>query len=262
MRRRYPHGWAPGPVAASHGAWCRIRGTNAKRVGEIGAGPTVGPQRCRGVADRRARTIITRECSHTWTRPPPIRRRAGARSAAEPCSPSSWARRSRPSGPARCPSPSSRTASLERQLDVRHDHPQRHAGDVVQREQHHARRHRQPDASTVIQHGHRRAALRDDVARADNTDSKGLRAQLNLTVQPGTCAAPGRARCTPARSNGAAFGNAGPGRQTPATATSPPAAATACASAGASRSSSDNSYQNAATTATFTFAAEQTANNP
>ena len=48
-----------GPRSGSR-SHCRVvsnADTNAKRVGENGARPTMGPQRCRGVADRRARTI-------------------------------------------------------------------------------------------------------------------------------------------------------------------------------------------------------------
>jgi len=95
---------------------------------------------------------------------------------------------------------------------------------------------------------------------ADNTDGKGLRAQLNLTVQAGTCAAPGATLYSGAL-NGAAFGNPAQGAN----------AGDRNVASGGSDSlcfswsfplSSGNAYQNAATTAVFTFDSEQTANNP
>jgi hypothetical protein len=95
---------------------------------------------------------------------------------------------------------------------------------------------------------------------ADNTDGKGLRAQLDLTIQAGTCAAPG-ATLYSGNLNGAALGNVAQGAQ---------AGDRNVASGGTDNLcfswsfplTSDNSYQNATTTATFTFDAEQTANNP
>jgi hypothetical protein len=95
---------------------------------------------------------------------------------------------------------------------------------------------------------------------ATNTDGKGLAAQMTLTVSPGTCAAPGSSIYTGALGS-AAVGSSAQGAQ----------AGDRTLAAGANENlcfawsfplSSGNGFQNAATTATFTFAAEQTANNP
>ena len=122
---------------------------------------------------------------------------------------------------------------LEWQLDVRHDHPRRRAGDLVQRDQHHARRQRQPDADG-LEHGHRRAALRDDV--------DGRQHRRQGPPRPAEPHGPGRHLRRPRRHavhaarSTAPRSATRPRAPTRATATSPPAAATACASAGASRS--------------------------
>ena len=95
---------------------------------------------------------------------------------------------------------------------------------------------------------------------SSNADGKGLAAQMTLTVKAGTCAAPGATLYSGALS-GAAFGSnaqgANPGDRN--------------VTAGSSDSlcfswsfplASGNAYQGAATSTTFTFDAEQTANNP
>jgi hypothetical protein len=95
---------------------------------------------------------------------------------------------------------------------------------------------------------------------ATNDDAKGLAAQLDLTVQAGTCAAPG-ATLYSGSLDGASFGDPAQGGD----------AGDRDVAAGASDDlcfswsfplDSGNAYQGAATTATFTFDAEQTANNP
>ena len=95
---------------------------------------------------------------------------------------------------------------------------------------------------------------------ATNTDGKGLAAQMTLTVSPGTCASPGSSIYSGALGS-AAVGSSTQGAQ----------AGDRSLAAGANENlcfawsfplSSGNGFQDAATTATFTFAAEQTANNP
>lgn len=95
---------------------------------------------------------------------------------------------------------------------------------------------------------------------ATNTDGKGLASQLTLTISTGTCAAPGTQLYGSAL-GAAAFGSSAQGAQ----------AGDRTVAAGASENlcfawsfplASGNAYQSAATTATFTFDAEQTANNP
>ena len=96
---------------------------------------------------------------------------------------------------------------------------------------------------------------------ATNADGNGLAAQMDLVIQAGTCAAPGATLYTGAL-DAAAFGEHRP-RATHA--------GDRAVAAGAADSlcfswdfplDSGNSFQNSATTATFTFDAEQTANNP
>jgi hypothetical protein len=95
---------------------------------------------------------------------------------------------------------------------------------------------------------------------ATNTDGKGLAAQMTLTVSPGTCASPGSSVYSGALGS-AAVGSATQGSQ----------AGDRSLAAGANENlcfawsfplASGNGFQDAATTATFTFAAEQTVNNP
>ena len=94
---------------------------------------------------------------------------------------------------------------------------------------------------------------------SDNSDGKGLADQMTLLVRAGTCAAPGATVYTGSLS-AAAFGDPTQGAQS----------GDRTVAAGASDSlcftwtfplASGNAYKSAATAATFTFAAEQTANN-
>jgi hypothetical protein len=95
---------------------------------------------------------------------------------------------------------------------------------------------------------------------ATNGDGKGLRAQLTLTVEAGTCGSTTGTLYSGAL-NGAAFGDP----------TNGPDAGDRDLAAGGSEDlcfswdfplGSGNGYQGATTDATFTFDAEQTANNP
>ena len=95
---------------------------------------------------------------------------------------------------------------------------------------------------------------------ATNADTKGLAAQMTLLIQAGTCAAPGATLYSGALGS-AAIGSSATGAQ----------AGDRNVAAAASDSlcftwtfplASGNAFQAAATTATFTFASEQTANNP
>jgi hypothetical protein len=95
---------------------------------------------------------------------------------------------------------------------------------------------------------------------ATNADTKGLAAQMTLLIQAGTCASPGATLYTGALGS-AALGSSASGAQ----------AGDRTVAAAASDSlcftwtfplASGNAFQDAATTATFTFASEQTANNP
>ena len=95
---------------------------------------------------------------------------------------------------------------------------------------------------------------------ATNADSKGLAAQMNLTVSPGTCASPGSSVYSGALGS-AAVGSATQGSQAGDRTLASGANENLCF-AWSFPLSSGNAFQNAATTATFTFAAEQTANNP
>ena len=93
-----------------------------------------------------------------------------------------------------------------------------------------------------------------------NTDGKGLAAQLTLTVKAGTCAAPGSTLYSGSLS-AAALGSTTPGDQG-ADRTVDAGSSDSLCLAWAFPGSSGNGFQSAATTATFTFASEQTANNP
>ena len=95
---------------------------------------------------------------------------------------------------------------------------------------------------------------------ATNTDGKGLAAQMTLTVSPGTCASPGGSVYSGALGS-AAVGSATQGSQTGDRTLASGANENLCF-AWSFPQASGNGFQNAATTATFTFAAEQTANNP
>jgi predicted ribosomally synthesized peptide with SipW-like signal peptide len=96
---------------------------------------------------------------------------------------------------------------------------------------------------------------------ATNADTKGLAAALQLSVYPNDCSAPDGTALFSGALGSAAIGSPNQG----------PDSGDRGLSAGASEplcfrwslpQGSDNSLQSAATTATFTFAAEQTANNP
>lgn len=95
---------------------------------------------------------------------------------------------------------------------------------------------------------------------ATNADGKGLRDQLELTVTAGACPGAG-VLSGPGALSAAAFGNPAQG----------PHAGDRVLAAGTSEDlcfawslplATGNAFQAAATTATFTFDAEQTANNP
>lgn len=96
---------------------------------------------------------------------------------------------------------------------------------------------------------------------APNGDGKNLGGQLELTVYEGTCAAKGAAVVSSATLNGAGFGSAVAG----------PDGGDRVLAAGTDESfcfsvwlpdTTDYTFMGATTTATFTFDAEQTANNP
>ncbi len=96
-----------------------------------------------------------------------------------------------------------------------------------------------------------------------NADAKNLRDQLTLTIktQGTSCAAfDGTTLYTGALSAGA-FGNTAAGAQAGDRTLDAAASETLCFRVNLP-SSTGNAYQNATTTATFTFDAEQTANNP
>ena len=95
---------------------------------------------------------------------------------------------------------------------------------------------------------------------ATNTDGKGLAAQMTLTVSPGTCASPGSSVYSGALGS-AAVGSATQGSQAGDRTLASGANENLCF-AWSFPLSSGSAFQNAATTATFTFAAEQVANNP
>lgn len=96
---------------------------------------------------------------------------------------------------------------------------------------------------------------------ATNTDTKDLRDQLQLSILAGTCPGGGAPLGGAGALSGAAFGNPAQGAQ----------AGDRTLAAGANEdlcfawslpSTTGNAFQTATTTATFTFAAEQTASNP
>lgn len=93
-----------------------------------------------------------------------------------------------------------------------------------------------------------------------NADLKGLADQLTLTVQAGACTAPGATLYSGALS-AAALGSAASGAQAGDRNVAAGATDQLCFS-WAFPLASGNGFQNAATSATFSFAAEQTANNP
>lgn len=95
---------------------------------------------------------------------------------------------------------------------------------------------------------------------ATNADTKGLAAQMTLTVKAGTCPGAG-ANLYSGALGSAALGSIAPGAQTGDRAVAAGASDQLCF-AWSFPIASGNAFQTAATTATFTFDAEQTANNP
>jgi hypothetical protein len=92
-----------------------------------------------------------------------------------------------------------------------------------------------------------------------NVDLKGLRDQLTLTIRAGTCLAPGATLYTGAL-NGAVVGSNVQGADPGDRAVAAGATDNLCF-AWAFPLTSGNTFQSAATSATFTFDSEQTANN-
>ena len=95
---------------------------------------------------------------------------------------------------------------------------------------------------------------------ATNADGKGLAAQLDLTIQAGSCAAPGATLYTGSL-DAAALGDATQGDDAGDRDVVAGGTDDLCFS-WAFPDTSGNGFQLAETTATFTFDAEQTANNP
>jgi len=95
---------------------------------------------------------------------------------------------------------------------------------------------------------------------ATNTDTKGLAAQMTLLVQAGTCTSPGATLYSGAL-GAAAFGSSATGAQ-PGDRDVAAADSDNLCFTWTFPLASGNAFQAAATTATFTFASEQTANNP
>ncbi len=92
-----------------------------------------------------------------------------------------------------------------------------------------------------------------------NTDTKGLAAQMTLTIKVGACPSAGATLYTGSLS-GALFGDPTQGQQTNDQIIAAAANQSLCFT-WLFPSASANSFQSATTTTTFTFAAEQTANN-
>ena len=97
---------------------------------------------------------------------------------------------------------------------------------------------------------------------ATNADSKGLASALQLSIYPNNCSAPDGAALFGGSLGSAAFGNPAQGTDAGDRGLSATASEPLCFRWSLPLVSSGNGLQNAATTATFTFAAEQTANNP
>jgi hypothetical protein len=96
---------------------------------------------------------------------------------------------------------------------------------------------------------------------ASNTDLKGLAAQMNLMITDGTCAGPVGATLYSGSLDGAWFGDLGLGDD-PTNPVLLAGASDVLCFAWSFPLGSGNGYANATTDATFTFTAEQTANNP
>jgi hypothetical protein len=95
---------------------------------------------------------------------------------------------------------------------------------------------------------------------ATNTDTKGLATQMTLTIQAGTCVSPGTTLYSGALGS-AALGSSAAGAQAGDRSVAAAASDSLCFT-WSFPLASGNAFQAAATTATFTFASEQTANNP
>jgi hypothetical protein len=93
-----------------------------------------------------------------------------------------------------------------------------------------------------------------------NADAKALRDQLTLSIKAGACPGAGAALYS-ATLNGAVFGSTVQGAQAGDRTLASGTNEVLCF-AWALPAATGNAYQGATTTATFTFAAEQTANNP
>ncbi|MEW5991027.1 MAG: TasA family protein [Chloroflexota bacterium] len=96
---------------------------------------------------------------------------------------------------------------------------------------------------------------------ATNADGLGLAAQLELTITAGTCPGAGGPLYGAAALGSAAFGNPAQGAQAGDRTLAGAASEDLCFAWSLPLATGD-AFQGAATTATFTFAAEQTANNP
>ena len=96
---------------------------------------------------------------------------------------------------------------------------------------------------------------------ATNADSKALRDQLQLTIKAGTCPGSGTALYGAGALSSAALGDVTQGSQAGDRTLAASATEDLCF-LWSLPSATGNAYQNATTTATFTFDAEQTANNP
>jgi len=106
------------------------------------------------------------------------------------------------------------------------------------------------------------AALRYAMTSSStDTDSKGLRDALLLEVRPGTCPTASAAIFGSAAISGAAFGNPAQGAQGGDRTLAAAASEDLCFMWSLPLATG-NGYQDATTTTTFTFSAEQTANNP
>ncbi len=93
-----------------------------------------------------------------------------------------------------------------------------------------------------------------------NADLKALADQVDLTIQVGSCASPG-ATLFSGKLSTAALGSSAQGQDTGDRTVAVSSSDTLCFS-WSFPFASGNSYQGAATSTTFTFEAEQTANNP
>jgi hypothetical protein len=95
---------------------------------------------------------------------------------------------------------------------------------------------------------------------ATNTDSLDLRDQLTLTIEIGSCASPGATLYSGAL-NGASFGSTAAGPDTDDQVVAAAGTQDLCFTVDLPWATPD-AFEGATTTATFTFHAEQTANNP